>query len=391
MQALEIAPHAQRAHPTAEHFLPAKPAMTSSAFASDTVLPLPRSVRWLAYFGFFIGVGVFLAVAELQHYLRTGGQHPWEPFLWEISSAITTALLVLGLYRWHRFLVENPHPWWQVVIGHLAGMVVYILAHSAGMYGLRAIVYAITGVNYDPGGLLEVLAYEGSKDVVFYALLVAICHGALLVARDQRHRTDMARLSSELQRARLERLQEQIQPHFLFNTLNLVSSVMHEDVERADQILAELADLLRNSLDASNAQTHRLADELRIVRPFLSIMRQRFGPRLQVEIMITDEAAECLVPSLLLMAPVENAIKHGVAQTKDTVRVSISADVASQQLNIRVLDSAGQLTADSRAGGLGLSNLRERLAVLYGDAASVSLTMADGHTDLRLSVPASRA
>lgn len=353
------------------------------------LVPLPRPLKWLAYFGFFIGVGVFLAIAELQHYLRAGGQHAWEPFLWEISSAVTTAFLVLALYHWHRILVDTPRPWWQPVAGHLVGIIVYVLVHSAGMYGLRAIAYAVTGVNYAPGSVLEVLAYEGSKDVVFYALLLAVCHGALLLARDERRRSEMAWLQAELQQSRLERLQEQIQPHFLFNTLNLVSSVMHEDVERADRILEELADLLRHTIDAGQSQTHQLADELRIVRPFLSIMQQRFGPRLQVEVEISDEAARCRVPSLLLMAPVENAVKHGVARTDATVRLGISAGITSRGLEIRVTDSAGQLHADHRAGGLGLSNLRARLNALYGEAASLRLEVIDGRTELWLCLPAS--
>jgi two-component system, LytTR family, sensor kinase len=248
----------------------------------------------------------------------------------------------------------------------------------------------LAGVGYDPGSVVEVLAYEGSKDFVFYGLLVALCHGALMIERDRRQRSELSRVHSELQRARLERLQEQIQPHFLFNTLNLVSSVMREDVDRADRILAELADLLRQSLNANRSQEHRLAEEMLIIEPYLSIMQQRFGPRLQVEINLDEDASSCLVPSLLLIGPVENAVKHGVARSDSPVRLQLSAEVVSQRLELRILDSAGKLVSESREGGLGLSNLRARLSALYGSAASVTLAMKDGSTELHLSLPARR-
>ena len=107
------------------------------------------------------------------------------------------------------------------------------------------------GIAYDPGGLRTVLGYESAKDVVSYALVLGLSMGWRAFRREQRQAAEVERLNAHLAEARLARLQEQIQPHFLFNTLNLISSVMHEDVERADRILAELADLLRQSMRAA--------------------------------------------------------------------------------------------------------------------------------------------
>ena len=351
-----------------------------------------RRLYVLLYVAGWLAAGVFLAIAELQHYLRGGGRHPWEPFLWEISSSVSAGLMALLVYRWHRWLFGMPHPLALRVGGHLLGAAVYTLGHTGGMYALRWAVYAVTGVVYEPGGVGSVLAYEGSKDIVYYSLFAALSHGVWLYLREQQRREELARLSAELAASKLARLQEQVQPHFLFNTLNLISSVMYEDVARADRILCELADLLRQSLDASRTLSHPVAQELRVVAPFLSIMQQRFGERLSVRVAVSDAAAVCEIPSLLLIAPVENAVKHGVAASAGAVQIVIAGSVEpgpqGPVLSLSVTDSAGQLTRSERPGGIGLQNTRERLAALYGDAASVSLALEAGGTVLRLRLPA---
>jgi hypothetical protein len=363
-----------------------KPASLDSTGAH--ALPLPRLALWSAYVGFWLAAGVFQAIAELQHYLQRGGAHPWEPFLWELSSTIASGLLTVAIFRWHRFLFEYKRPPLSRLAGHLAGAVAYVGLHSGLMYGLRALVYASIHMAYEPGNPTSILSYEGAKDFVSYVVIVGVCHGVLLFLRDREQRIQWARLNAELAAARIARLQEQIQPHFLFNTLNLVSSVMYEDVERADRILSELAELLRLSIDAGRHQTHSLSAEMRLVEPFLSIMRQRFEGRLSAQIVVTDAAGVCEFPSLLLMAPVENAVKHGVAQSAAPVAIRVSADVANGRLEVAVSDSAGHLSGDSRPDGTGLSNTRDRLAALYGDAAVVSLTREGSDTVFRMRLPA---
>jgi len=356
--------------------------------AAGAIAGPPRALLAAIYAAIWLFVGLFLAVAELQHYVRRGGMHPWEPVLWELSSAFISALLVLLVYRWHVTLFGRPRPVAQRIGGHALGLVLYVLLHSAGMYGLRAIVYAFTDVRYEPGSVGHVLAYEGTKDAAYYVLIVLICHGVLLFLREQQRRIEWQRLNDELAQARLERLSAQIQPHFLFNTLNLVSSVMYEDLERADRILADLADLLRRSLEAGRASTHSLEAELQLLQPFVAIMRQRFGDRLDIRIEASDAALHCEVPSLLLIAPLENAVKHGVARHTGPTRVALSARVDDGVLDLVVADSAGLLDRNDRPGAIGLTNTRERLAALYGDAASVRLAREGDCTVLRVRLPA---
>jgi two-component system LytT family sensor kinase len=354
-------------------------------------LPLPRWSPRIAYVAFWLAAGLFLGIAELQHYLRIGGQHPWEPFLWEMSSMASTGVLTLGIFAWHRRLFDTPRTVAARIGGHLAGALAYVVGHSALMHAMRAVVYATVDVRYHPGDVTAILGYEGAKDLVSYTLIVAISHGVLLLMRERRQRAAVSRLNAELAAARIARLQEQIQPHFLFNTLNLVSSVMYEDVERADRILSDLAELLRRSLDAGRQPTHSLREEMRLAEPFLSIMSQRFGGRLSSRIDMSKEALDTEVPSLVLMAPLENAVKHGVAQSGAPVDVRVGATVRDGMLELTVADSAGRMERDERPGGVGLANTRERLAAMYGDAASVSLTREDGHTVLRMRWPCVKA
>jgi signal transduction histidine kinase len=365
-------------------------AAAAPAPRASSVPSLLRIVPWPAYVAFWAGIGLFLASAEVQHYLARGLTHPWEPFLWEFSSAFANGVLGLAVYRWTSSLQAPGRGVPARIAGHLAGVAAFLLLHSGIMYALRGLVYALAGVEYHPGTPAHILAYEGFKDAVTYMLLVAMALGLRAFLREQRQAAELERLNAALAAARLERLQAQVHPHFLFNTLNLVSSVMHEDVERADRILSELADLLRQSLGASRATTHSLGAEMRWVEPFLSIMRQRFGDRLSTETDIAPDASACAVPTLLLMAPVENAVKHGVARAAGPSRVSVRARVEGGVLAIDIVDT-GAVPAASAPGdgdGTGLANLRARLAALHGDDAGVTLERRGDETRVRITLPA---
>ena len=346
-----------------------------------------RLVPWFGYAMFWLGVGLFFSLAEWQRYELRGGTHAWEPFLWEISGSLTTGLLAVAVYRLNERLLRRERSVGLRAVAYLAGAPLFALAHSALMYGVRYAVYAVAGIDYDPGDLRFVLGYESAKDVVSYALVLGLAMGWRAFLRGQRQAAEVERLNAHLAEARLARLQEQIQPHFLFNTLNLISSVMHEDVERADRILSELADLLRQSMGAANVAEHSVAHEMRWVEPFLSIMRQRFGERLRTRIDVSEAAGHCLVPTLLLMAPVENAVKHGVARSGAGVAVEVVADVVDGQLRIDIIDT-GDAPVAEQAGGTGLANARARLATLYGAAAGVTLRREDGRTHVRVTLPA---
>ncbi|MEO8671526.1 MAG: histidine kinase [Tahibacter sp.] len=351
---------------------------------------LPRAA-WVGYAAFVLAVGLFQSLAEVQHYLLGGGEHAWEPFAWELTSAVSIGLLALGVYRWYRRLRQPTVRLATRVGGHLLGAFVFTLVHVAMMMGLRALIYAAAGLPYHPGTVGQVLPYEAAKDMVTYVVMMLISEAWCLFGLNQQRQRELSQVRAELAEAKLARLAEQIHPHFLFNTLSMVSSVMYEDLARADRILSDLASLLRQSLTANQSPLHTLADELRVVEPFLALMRERFGARLDVRREVSEAALECTIPSLLLMAPLENAVKHGVELCRGPAQVRLSAEVEGDTLLVCIEDSVGTPTRDYRPGGIGLANTRERLATLYGDQASVSLLARDGGgARLILRLPARR-
>ena len=172
----------------------------------------------------------------------------------------------------------------------------------------------------------------------------------------------------------MARLQDQLQPHFLFNTLNLVSSLMAEDVQRADEVLARLGDLLRNTLTLSNRTMHSLEEELHILSPYIDIMSARFGERLKITVDCDNEARGCLIPCLLLLPLIENAVQHGVEKSTTISNISVSGHINENFLKLMVNADVGLLERDAREGGIGLANTRARLNQLYAGVATISLT-----------------
>ncbi|MBI3350863.1 MAG: histidine kinase [Burkholderiales bacterium] len=333
---------------------------------------LPR--RWrLPYLALLIVVGLLLSASALQAYRLSGGTRPWEPFLWEFSSIGVIGLLVLGVHALMGAL--RGRPWRQQLAVHALALPLFSLTHVAGMFGLRFAVYALTGVDYRPDDLHSVLVFEGGKDAVSYISFCLISRGVWMAQAASARAQELERARRELAEVRLARLADQVQPHFLFNTLNLISSVMYEDVPRADRLLCQLADLLRQTLAAQQRAEHTVREELALVQPFLALMQARFGPeRLVVQITADADAQDCQLPALLLLAPVENAVKHDVARHRGRVTVSVRAERLGDRLRLTVGNHGDTPVPESPPdpeGGLGLRNLRERLTARHGEAARV--------------------
>src|SRR5262250_903861 len=177
-------------------------------------------------------------------------------------------------------------------------------------------------------------------------------------------------METRLAQAQLQNLQLQLQPHFLFNALNTISSVMYEDVKRADAMLAQLSDLLRRTLRHSNAQQVPLEEEIDTVRMYLRIMQERFGDDLRVEITVDPDVAQVLVPQLLLQPLVENSIRHAAGTSPLQVTVRAARDEGD--LLLRVSDNGPGICNMPSESGVGLSNTAGRLAALYGERHKLS-------------------
>lgn len=221
--------------------------------------------------------------------------------------------------------------------------------------------------------------------VALFVLMAAQANAAIIGLRERERRAN--ELAASLAQAKLNALQSQLQPHFLFNALNALATVVHRDANQADEMINNLADLLRRSLAAGKRPEVTVGEELDHLACYLSIERVRFGDRLQVDWRIEDAARAALIPILALQPILENAVKHGVERRRETVgRIVIAASTEAGRLRITITDNGPGPDLDSSAApapvrpghGIGLANTRARLHALHGDAASVSLEPAVG-------------
>src|SRR6185369_4509061 len=180
-----------------------------------------------------------------------------------------------------------------------------------------------------------------------------------------------AALEAQLAQAQLQTLKMQLQPHFLFNTLNSISALNHEDPRAANRMIARLSELLRLTLENDGAQEVSLHQELDFLKRYLEIQQVRFGDRLKVHFDVAPETMDARVPNLLLQPLVENAIQHGLAPFSAPGEIHIHASRENGLLCLRIADSGPGLPASTPSGapdGIGLANTRARLQQLYGDA-----------------------
>ncbi len=198
-----------------------------------------------------------------------------------------------------------------------------------------------------------------------------------------------AELEAHLAQARLQALQMQLNPHFLFNTLNAISSLMHKDVEAADRMIVLLSDLLRYALESTEEQEVSLRQELEFLDRYLEIQRARFGDRLVVSREIDPATLEAHVPNLVLQPLVENAIQHGIAPHARAGQIVLRAGRRDGRLELEVQDNGGGLPGNGLTReGIGLGNTRARLQQLYGAAHRLELNnAAEGGVVVRVSLP----
>jgi signal transduction histidine kinase len=197
-----------------------------------------------------------------------------------------------------------------------------------------------------------------------------------------------AELEKRLTEARLQALQMQLNPHFLFNTLHAISSLMHRDVEAADKMLVRLSDLLRRALESTDTQEVPLREEIDFLSRYAEIEQTRFGDRLKIEMNIAPATLDSLVPNLVLQPLLENAIRHGIEPHARAGRIEVHARREGEVLCLEVRDNGGGLSNGALIEGIGLSNTRSRLAQLYGERQSFKVENANkGGVMVRVELP----
>lgn len=299
-------------------------------------------------------------------------------------------LLSLGFLAAARLYRRPPSHWltaWalQALIGlaYAAACWPARLAGVALVHGSEtSLAVASAFVNLAPGGFLLHWAGIAASELLHYLLGVSVLMAMLTALDLAEERARRERLHAEWLQARLRTLQSEINPHFMFNSLNTVSSLLRSSPGRAEQVLARFSELLRVTLREQKKQYSSVDSELEYLHRYLDLEKVRFEDRLRLSIEADEDALGGRVPSLLLQPLVENAIKHGVARVPGPASVELSVMRHGSRLVMQVRNSssgdAGTTRASAEGTGLGLDNLRSRLAALYPGAFHFE-SLPEGH------------
>jgi signal transduction histidine kinase len=334
-------------------------------------LRLTRGMTAIIWFAAVAAGGLLLFGYRYLGVLAAGEHEPFlVKFIEEMTAGVTVGVLFFpcrALVRgWplHRDTWRRHAPWYVLAV------LLFGAAATSSMWALRSLLFPVAGLGDYHYGMMPMRYFmEFPIQTIIFVCIVGGVHAVdALRAAHLRH-IRSAQLESHLAHAQLRNLRLQLQPHFLFNTLNTISSTMYQNPAAADEMIQQLSDLLRASLHTAQRDEVPLAVELDVLDRYLAIMRARFGSRLLITTTIDERAREALVPSMILQPLVENAIRHGNATVTGTGQVEVRASRNGDSLVLEVEDDGPGLPdgVEPRTG-VGLTATSERLTLLYGDA-----------------------
>jgi len=363
---------------------------------------MPRPLRILAgAFGLCTVIGLAFATSTYATYAAKGVPVLWrEALFWALTEwYLWAALCPLVFWLSRRFPVGRA-TWARHLPVHVGAFLVVHALHEVAYVMLER----WAGMDGGTGHSLRqaVVLYLGKRaafNSLVYGGMVALQHMSALYRRYAERERITLQLETKLARAQLEALKIQLQPHFLFNTLNTISALLHRDPEAADRVLTRLGDLLRLSLQHSGRQEVMLRQELEFLERYLEIQQTRFQDRLCVRFDTDPDALDALVPTLVLQPLVENAVRHAIEPRAAAGRLEIRARRHDGRLTLQVADdgpgiaTSGHGAIDGSAipvtgSGIGLSNTRARLEQLYGAGHRFTLAnAAEGGLVVTLEIP----
>jgi signal transduction histidine kinase len=351
--------------------------------------------RWLGHqvlnFSLWSLFAIYMALQEHYTALVIGKPMAWGytiraeftyAYLWAV---LTPAILWLA----RRFPVDQ-RAWYRVLPVHVAACVLLSAVQKTILVLLVPPVSPQWRV-HDVPSLVRIILVGMDYGVMLYGIVLLVHCALKYYAHYQEGRVRASQLEARLAQAQLQALKMQLQPHFLFNTLHSISTLVQEDPAAAEVMIARLSELLRLSLENSGVQQVPLSKELEFIESYLGIEQIRFEDRMQVKFDIDPETLDAQVPNLILQPLVENAIHHGIGGgTGD--RIEIRARHAEGKLILQVLDNGpglGDPNISPPSGkGLGLANTRARLETLYGNAHDfVVRSASDGGVEAAILIP----
>lgn len=341
----------------------------------------------VAYLGLWTVPGLISGTQLMMSYSLQGDDPPWSLILQiTLPSWYAWAILAPIIY-----LAAQRYP---LARGRLAkSLAVHLVLNVVLLLvsvGLVVILRRLIGAGALRGATLELIGSVNTS-LITYWTIVLVAHAVRYYEEGRSRALRAAELATQLSDARLAALKAQLHPHFLFNTMHAISAFLHEDPGKAETMLAELAELLRLSLESDGEQVVPLSKELDFVDRYLSLQKTRLGERLTLHMQVDPELSDAGVPSMILQPLLENAVEHGLGKRLGAGEVHVRVHRSNGHLHLEVADDGPGLASselDPTQWRIGLRNTRERLAQLYGDRhAFVLENRAEGGLVVRVTIP----
>ena len=345
-----------------------------------------RWLKWPLGFVFWTLIGLSFAFQFYISGAKAGLEVSWKQAVsyalgdWYVFALLSIPVMWLA----GRFQFESDRRAQSVAV-HIPCSLIFSLAYMV----LRAWIGTWQSEAGFADAFQPLLVKTWHFNLLIYWVIVAVSFAFDYYRKYRERELRAVELERRLVQAKLQALQMQLNPHFLFNSLHSISSLMHQDVEAADRMIVRLSDLLRAALDNSGAQEVTLGKELEFLKRYLEIEQIRFGKRLTVQIDVAPDALDAQVPNLILQPLVENAIRHGIEPHAKPGRVELRAKRAGDVLTLEVCDNGAGIPANKLfTENVGLSNTRARLEALHPGAHSVEfLNAPSGGFLVRMRIP----
>jgi hypothetical protein len=333
-------------------------------------------IWWLAWLFFGAGQSLLLYFAY--------GSHPWLSIADSLIALLTYSGTALALWYPLRYF-NATH---KNIIAHIANL------SAMGIITVFLwimITRNVTGLIINADNYTEfwnnTFIYRVGTGVFIYAMIILTYYLFISLANLSEKNAREARLEALVKETELKMLRSQINPHFLFNSLNSISSLTVTDPEKARTMVIKLSDFMRYGLSAKNEQTVPLAGELDNLRLYLDIEKVRFGNRLSIEEKIDNDCLQVNVPVMLLQPLYENAVKHGVFGSTGPVRINTSASITNGYLKITISNSYEEAVDERKGTGTGLINVSRRLELYYGSLATIRTSAENGMFTVSIFIP----
>lgn len=339
-------------------------AILFSTMTQLTPLTQRLGFQWMLSFLLWTLIGlIFFGQSYFFSYVAGQNFPVFSRLIFELTNAYAWALLSPVLFFLaRRFPIEKPAVFSRIVLHVFLSIIVGLIHKLSSFWG--SLVIAPPNNPLPPDAVVIKIIGGLVNSVIVYWILLGIYSAVSYANRFREQKLVATQLEAQLAQAQLAALKMQLQPHFLFNTLHAIATLMEEDIKAAQRMLTRLSELLRLTLDHVGEQEVPLSKEIEFLKSYLEIEEIRFHDRLRITYDIPPETLEAQVPTLILQPLVENAIRHGIAPKAAGGSVSITASRNGGTLQITIIDD-GRGAAEIEQG-VGLSNTRKRLEQLYG-------------------------